>query len=64
MQESLIAALADLKRDKVVSTVEDALNAGDGPLQILRTCQQQGMAQVGKRFEDGEYYLSELILGT
>lgn len=63
MQEALVDALVGLERDKVVSIVKDALNAGDEPLDILRIC-QQGMSQVGKRFEDGEYFLSELILGA
>jgi len=59
----LAQALGDLQEDDVIAGVEDRLSAGDDPTAIL-TEVQRGMEIVGKRFEDGEYYLSELLFAA
>ena len=44
----------------MIAGVEAELSAGKDPMAILEEV-QAGMEIVGKRFEDGEYYLSELL---
>jgi methanogenic corrinoid protein MtbC1 len=39
------------------------LEAGEDPLAILVEC-REGMTQVGQRFQDGDYYLAELLLSA
>ncbi len=56
----LAQALGDLQESEVIAGVEAELSAGKDPMAILAEV-QAGMEIVGKRFEDGEYYLSELL---
>ncbi len=56
----LAQAVGDLEEDKAVVLVQDKLAKGEPALSILEEL-QAGMAIVGERFEEGEYYLSELI---
>jgi dimethylamine corrinoid protein len=62
MSESspLAQAVGDLEEDKAVTLVADKLAKGEPALAILEEL-QAGMNIVGQRFEDCEYYLSELI---
>ena len=52
--------MGDLEEDKAVVLVHDKLAKGETALAILEEL-QAGMSIVGQRFEDCEYYLSELI---
>ena len=56
----LAQALGDLQESEVIAGVEAELSAGKDPMAILAEV-QAGMEIVGKRFEEGEYYLSELL---
>ena len=56
----LAQALGDLQESEVIAGVEEQLSAGKDPMAILADV-QAGMEIVGKRFEEGEYYLSELL---
>jgi methanogenic corrinoid protein MtbC1 len=40
--------------------VKEAIKSGEDPFAILTAC-REGMEEVGKRFETGEFFLSELI---
>jgi dimethylamine corrinoid protein len=59
----LAQALGDLQEPEVIAGVREQLAAGKDPMAILADV-QAGMEIVGKRFEDGEYYLSELIFAA
>jgi len=59
----LAQALGELQEDEVIAGVEEQLAAGTDPMAILGEV-QKGMEIVGKRFEDGEYYLSELLFAA
>jgi len=59
--EALRKALADLDEDQALSLVKDALAEGTSPLELLKAC-QDGMADVGKRFEEQEYFVSDLMM--
>jgi dimethylamine corrinoid protein len=55
--------MGDLQEAEVMAGVDAQLAAGTDPMAIL-TELQNGMEIVGKRFEDGEYYLSELLFAA
>ena len=57
----LIAAISDLQEETALTLVRQRLAAGDDPLLIIEAC-QEGMRQVGLRYERREYYLAGLIM--
>ncbi|WP_066635169.1 cobalamin B12-binding domain-containing protein [Desulfolucanica intricata] len=57
----LAQALVDLNEDQVNFLVKQKVEAGEDPLKIIKEC-NDGMSEIGKLFEDNEYYLSELIM--
>lgn len=61
MSDQLANALSDLDEEKVLKLVQKRLEAGVAPLAILNDC-REGMMLVGKRYEAGEYFVSELIM--
>jgi methanogenic corrinoid protein MtbC1 len=58
---TLIAAIGDLQEETALDLVRRRLAAGDDPLRIIEAC-QEGMRQVGLRYERREYYLAGLIM--
>lgn len=61
IQEEYINALADLDEIKVFELTEKKLNAGEDPLEILNDV-KRAMDIVGKRFEDGWYFVADLMM--
>lgn len=61
MMERLIKALAELDEDQVLDIVRKELAGGTEALSILQAC-QQGMTEVGERFEKSEYFVSDLMM--
>ena len=57
----LIAAITDLQEETALALVRQRLDADDDPLLIIEDC-QEGMRQVGVRYERNEYYLAGLIM--
>lgn len=57
----LIALVAKLQENAVLALVKQRLANGEDPLEIVEEC-QEGMRQVGLRYEQGEYYLAGLIM--
>lgn len=53
--------LSDLKEKETIAAVIDGLDRGDDPLLIMDQC-QEGIIDVGRRFENGEYFISALIM--
>ena len=60
MADELVKALSELQEEKALDTVRKLINAGKDPLKIMDSC-GQGMEIVGKRFEDGDYFVPDLI---
>jgi methylmalonyl-CoA mutase cobalamin-binding domain/chain len=60
MVERIKAAFLGMKRFEAIDLVKDAIRSGEDPFAILTAC-REGMEEVGKRFETGEFFLSELI---
>jgi len=58
---TLIAAISDLQEETALALVRQRLDVGDDPLLIIEDC-QEGMRQVGLRYEQREYFLAGLIM--
>ena len=63
MTADLGTAILELDRDAVPLLVRQKLDAGKDPCGILDEC-RKGMEVVGDRFQEGEYFLSELIISA
>lgn len=59
--QDLANAMAEMEEDQVMELTDKYLGEGKSPQAIL-DAYQDGMAEVGKRYEKGEYFVSELIL--
>lgn len=57
----LIRRVAELQEQETLDLVQARLAQNDDPLHIVEDC-QEGMRQVGERYERREYYLSGLIM--
>ena len=60
-RNTLVADVADLKEMAVLKLVQSRLETGENPLAIVEDC-QEGLRQVGERYERREYYLAGLIM--
>ncbi|AKX94093.1 cobalamin B12-binding domain-containing protein [Neomoorella thermoacetica] len=61
LTDTLSKAMAELEEEQVLAQVKERLGGGVAPLEIVKTL-QEGMVEVGNRFQSGEYFLSELIM--
>jgi methanogenic corrinoid protein MtbC1 len=61
IQTALIHHVAELNEQEVLALVQQRLRNGDDPLLIVEEC-QEGMRRVGERYEQGQYFLSGLIM--
>ena len=59
----LIAGIADLKEHDALALVQERLALGDDPIAVVADF-QEGMRQVGERYENRVYYLSGLIMAS
>ncbi|MGI9952350.1 cobalamin-dependent protein [Moorellaceae bacterium AZ2] len=60
-KEALAKAMAELEEEQVLTLVKELLGSGVAPLDIVKSL-QEGMTEVGNRFERGDYFLSELVM--
>jgi methylmalonyl-CoA mutase cobalamin-binding domain/chain len=56
----LAQAIITLDKEAAQSAVEAGIEAGEDPLDLIGEA-QGGMEEVGRKFEEGEYYLMELM---
>jgi methanogenic corrinoid protein MtbC1 len=61
MSDELVEAIADMRDEEAVELAGRLLDGGTPPLEILEDC-RKAMAIVGRRFENEEYFIPELIL--
>jgi methanogenic corrinoid protein MtbC1 len=61
IQTDLIYHVAELNEQEALALAQARLRRGDNPLSIVEDC-QVGMQRVGERYEQGQYYLSGLIM--
>lgn len=61
--ERLVEAIVNLEEETALRLAKQMLEASADPVEVFETC-RKGMEQVGERFEEGEYFLSELIMSA
>ena len=61
MSGNLSELMADLKEQEALELVKAQLDQGVDPAEILSAC-QQGMVLVGEKFEQGIFYVSDLMM--
>ena len=61
MTESLIYAMVEMQEAEALEKAKQLLGEGTDPMNILEAC-SKAMETVGKRFEQGEYFLPQLIM--
>ncbi|MCX7670832.1 MAG: cobalamin-dependent protein, partial [Anaerolineae bacterium] len=61
MTEQLITAIADMEEEQALALARQLLANGTPPAAVLDAC-RTAMEIVGRRFEQGEYFIPELIL--
>lgn len=61
LSAALIRSVADLQDEEVLRIVHLRIDRGDEPMDIVEDC-RNGLIEVGKRYEERQYYLSGLIL--
>jgi methanogenic corrinoid protein MtbC1 len=59
--EHLADMIADLKEMPALATLEKLLSEGVAPAVLLDSC-MEGMRRVGKRFEEGRFFIAALIM--
>ena len=61
MAHELIEAMADMKEKEALQIVDDLLAQGEDPGKIL-DLSSEAMQVVGERYQEGTYFLPELIM--
>ena len=61
--EQIAKAVDELDQSKAVALVQQALDQGRDPVQVLQNGVMAGLERIGDKFEKQEYYLAELIMG-
>jgi 5-methyltetrahydrofolate--homocysteine methyltransferase len=59
--KQLVELIADMEEEDALVLAQEMLDEGSDPLRVLDLC-REAMDIFGKRFEQGEYFLPELIL--
>ena len=61
MSEELVNAIADMRESEALKLVKEMVEGGSEPMAILGAA-REAMDVVGKRYEEGAYFLPELML--
>jgi methylmalonyl-CoA mutase cobalamin-binding domain/chain len=61
MENKIVEAMAKLDKNSVLSAVKEELERNKDPLQIIEDL-RRGLDIVGEKYENGEYFLLELIM--
>ena len=61
MQEQLVHTIADMREEEALELVKEMVEGGTEPMAILDAV-KEAMAIVGQRYEEGVYFLPELML--
>jgi 5-methyltetrahydrofolate--homocysteine methyltransferase len=62
--QNIFNGILEGDRETVRSNVQQAIDAKMAPAVILNDSMVAAMAEVGKRFEEGEYYVPELLIAA
>ena len=61
MSNELVDAMTQMREQDAIDLATKLLDSGKDPLEILERC-REALEIVGKRFEEGKYFLPELIM--
>ncbi len=61
MSDELVEAIVLMREKDALRLTEEAIALGESPQSILAAC-QEAMRVVGERYQDGSYFLPELIM--
>jgi methanogenic corrinoid protein MtbC1 len=61
MHKKLITAIRDIQEEEALTIANNLINSGADPMKIMDSC-STAMDMVGKLFEEGEYFLPELMM--
>ncbi len=61
MSQKLVDAIVNMQEEEAISVTNDLIEGGEDPVKILDDC-REAVGVVGKRFEEGTYFLPELIM--
>ncbi len=61
MSQELIDAMVNMQEQEAMEIAKKAIDQGEDPLAVLGDC-KEAMMTVGKKFEEGEFFLPELIM--
>jgi len=61
MNNSVTALMTELQEEQVLALIKEQIGNGTNVNEILDAC-QEGMVGVGKKFEQGKYYISDLMM--
>lgn len=60
-REALVEAMTELNEEQIMSCVQQMIDQGSS-VNAIQMCLNIGVANVGKRFEKGEYFIADLIV--
>jgi len=61
LHEGLIGALTNIREQEALEITTELIRSGADPMGIMDSC-SEAMDEVGKRFEEGDYFLPELMM--
>jgi 5-methyltetrahydrofolate--homocysteine methyltransferase len=61
MSKELVNAIADMEEEKALELVREMVSSGTEPLAIVEAA-REAMTVVGQRYQEGSYFLPELML--
>lgn len=63
MATELVDAIANMREEEAMATARQMLETRGEPLEVLAGC-RKAMSLVGERFEQGQYFLPELVMAA
>ena len=64
LREQIYTNIVEGDRDKIVSIVKAAIEAGEKPLSLISEVLSPALREIGEKFSDGTIYLPELIMAA
>lgn len=62
--ENIKNAIIELNREECLQLIQDALDAGISPLEIIENGLKKGMQIVGTQYEEGELFIVDLMMAA
>jgi len=62
MADKFVQAIIDMQEKEALAMAQQMLDSGKPAMEVLDKC-REAMDGIGKRFEKGEYFISELLMG-